>query len=230
MQKRYILCIAVLVFITSLLPAGDIAMFVNLGFSGNSKYFMFGQYGIKEKESVAFSDLFLIDVPQNTFVPNGSLSGSYKIDLQPGQDGSGALYTLLTANAELGRKYGIDHLKQGRFLYIFVNGEPPKSQLEFRDFITGKTYRVNLIQSTQGSGTNISSSFYIQLSIIEKDGGIKAYTVGHPKFMRDKVKQYRIKQVVLAPDGSSLIFVVEKETIDGEGTNIRYMVETVSIQ
>jgi hypothetical protein len=39
-----------------------------------------------------------------------------------------------------------------------------------------------------------------------------------------------MKQIVLAPDGSSLVFVVQKEEQDTQGVNIRYMVETLKVR
>ena len=41
------------------------------------------------------------------------------------------------------------------------------------------------------------------------------------------MKAYHIKQIILAPDGASLVFIVQKEEQDTRGSNIRYMVETV---
>jgi predicted secreted protein len=42
--------------------------------------------------------------------------------------------------------------------------------------------------------------------------------------------KYRIKQVMFAPDEKSLVFVIEKELLDGSGPSIRYMVETVKLK
>ncbi len=41
------------------------------------------------------------------------------------------------------------------------------------------------------------------------------------------MKAYHVKQIILAPDGVSLVFLVQKEEQDTNGYNIRYMVETV---
>ena len=53
-----------LVFImcASFIFSGDIAQYVNLGFSSNSKYFMFGQYGISSEDTKAFAETFIVDV------------------------------------------------------------------------------------------------------------------------------------------------------------------------
>ena len=43
------------------------------------------------------------------------------------------------------------------------------------------------------------------------------------------MKAYHIKQIILAPDGNSLVFLIQKEEQDTNGDNVRYMVETVSV-
>ena len=72
--------------------AGDIARFVNLGFSPDSRYFMFGQYGIQEKGSAPWAESYIVDVKANAFVPRGvhKVTGSQPVD--PGTDGIGALF------------------------------------------------------------------------------------------------------------------------------------------
>lgn len=230
MKKRHILCSILFFMFLASLPAGDIASFVNLGFSTDSRFFLFGQYGIDSASSEAYGELYLVDVAKNKFTAGGALTKSYPMKLEPGQTGSGAMLNLLSEHNELVKRNRIDHLRQGRFLYILVNGEPPRSELEFRDFVTGVTYRVNLIQSALGSGNGVRASFYIQLSILEPSGRIKAYTVGIPNYMREGVRQYRIRQILLSPDEKSLVFIIEKETGPQQDPSIRYMVETVAIQ
>ena len=44
------------------------------------------------------------------------------------------------------------------------------------------------------------------------------------------MKAYHIKQIILAPDGSSLVFLIQKEEQDTHGNNIRYLVETVRVK
>ena len=44
-------CILLLLFVGLIIPvvAGDVATYVNLGFSVNSRYFLFGYYGIDDE-------------------------------------------------------------------------------------------------------------------------------------------------------------------------------------
>jgi predicted secreted protein len=229
MIKRTKLFIIILLFLTCSLFAGDIANFVNLGFSSDSRYYMFAQYGVNEQTSYPYSYFYIVDVPSNDFVPNGVKNSSYSIFSQAGYDGIGALFTLLEDNTSIINSYSIDHVKTGRLLYFLIDGTVPKADLDFRDFITGNRYIVHLVQSSYGSGSNVSASFYIDLTVISSSGSSRNYQIGLPNYKRAGVKSYRIKQAILAPDGRSFIFVVEKEEVDTTGSNIRYMVETVQL-
>src|ERR1035437_1441873 len=75
--------------------AGDISSFVNLGFSSDSRNFMFGVYGVTEKDSIPHAEAYIINVSHNSFQPGGQLSLVGKHSISLGQDGSGALYNIL---------------------------------------------------------------------------------------------------------------------------------------
>jgi predicted secreted protein len=51
--------------------AGDAAVFQNLGFSPEGKYFMFAQYGVSEGSSLPYAEIYTVDVARNRFVPGG---------------------------------------------------------------------------------------------------------------------------------------------------------------
>ena len=234
MTKRVgliLICIALLGLSTSgALFGGDIAAFVNLGFSDNSRYFMFGQYGILEDQSRPYAELYMVDVGANDFTSGGVKKHTYSGPVQPGQEGLGALLNLLGDSKSLTSRFGIDHLNTGRLLYILLNGEEPKSLLNFRDFNTGSHYTIHLIQAEYGTGKEVSASFHIDLKVTSASGSTKHLIVGRPDYRRKNIKNYRIKQIFLAPDEKSLIFLIEKEEKDTAGANIRYMVEAVKIK
>jgi predicted secreted protein len=207
--------------------AGDIATFQNLGFSQDARVFMFAQHGVSEKSSLPYAELYVVEVATNRFVPQGVRRASYDKPVEPGDSGLGALFRLLDDSSELVRKYRIDHTLTGRLVYILVNGAEPKHDLEFRDFKSGLRYRIALIQSSRGSGDQIEASFHLQVTVESAGGRTSTHTVGLPDFWRKGVKRYRIKQVTVAPDNRSLLFVIEREEVDGSGDNIRYMVETL---
>ncbi len=228
MMKRIVLGLIFLIS-AGILFAGDIATVVNLGFSENSRFFMFGLYGIND-EIFPYSELYCVNVSANTFVPEGTQKAVYREPIQPGQEGFGALLTLLKESAPLVDKYGINHLKKGRILYLLLDGDEPKEHLEFRDFNTGNRYNVTLIQSVQGEGDSISASFFIDVTVEFSGGGTKHVTVGRPKYRRPGVIRYQIDRILLSPDERSLVLIVEKEERDPVGINVRYMVETVRIK
>jgi predicted secreted protein len=208
--------------------AGDVASFVNLGFSDESGYFMFGFHGVDTETNKPFAEIYTVDVKANNFVAGGVAKESFAEGLQPGQDSSGALYTLLEKNGALAGKFRIRHLKQGRPLYILLNGDTVKDTLEFRDFNTASEYSIRLIQNSIGAGAQVKAAFHISFSI-RRAGGTKDFVIGRPDFYREKVMDYRIRQVILSPDEKHLVFVIERDQYTSRGKAIRYMVETVKI-
>ena len=229
MRRRALVLLPLLLVISSYLCAGDVANFVNLGFSQDAETFMFGQYGIDSEESKPFAELYAVDVAENVFETDGVKRQTYDVELSPGMDGSGALYTLLGDSASLVDRYEINHLTPGRIVYLLVNGEEPESSIDFRDFNTGNRFQVELVQSKRGSGDNVRAAFHIQLSVTFADGTVEARTIGLPNYYRDGVSQYRISHIYLGPNEQSLVFVVQKERLRESGKTVRYMVETTAI-
>ena len=222
MSRRHALVWALILLAATVASAGDVAQFVNLGFSRDGKYFMFGQFGVAEKDSSPWADTFIVDVPSNVFATKGTQSFAGTQPVDPGANGLGALLNALAVSLPRTKQLRIDHLATGRLLYILLDGAPAADALEFRDFQTGRSYRIAL---TQVAGAN-GASFSIAATVMEKDGTSRSFTAGSPSYARKGVKAYHIKQIILDPDGVSLVFVVQREEQDSHGSNIRYMVET----
>ncbi|ADK79416.1 DUF2259 domain-containing protein [Sediminispirochaeta smaragdinae] len=229
MHKRALLAAFLLTLACSGAFAGDVAVFENLGFSDDSRYLLFGQYGILSDETRAYAELYAVDVAKNSYLSGGVLKKVYSDEIFPGQDGSGALYMALREFSPIVSKYKFNHLATGRMVYLLLNGAEPQDRLEFRDFQRGDSFSVDLIQHRygEGEGTNLSSSFHISVMITDAAGKSRTYQVGHPDFKRKGVLEYRIKEVFFSPDEKGLVFVVERDEVDGNGNNIRYMVETL---
>jgi predicted secreted protein len=223
MVKRLALVWVLFLLAALAASAGDVAQFVNLGFSKDARYFMFGQFGIAEKDSTAWADTFIVDVPANAFAAKGTkrFTGSQPVD--PGANGLGALLNALSDGLSRTKQLRIDHLATGRLLYVLLDGAQAADTLEFRDFQSGRSYKIGLTQTAATNG----ASFGISIAITEKDGTTRSVTAGDPSFKRSGVKAYHIKQIILAPDGASLVFIVQKEEQDTHGNNVRYMVEAV---
>jgi predicted secreted protein len=211
--------------------AGDVANFVNLGFSDDSGYFMFGFYSIDGDTGKPFAEIYTVDVKTNSFVTGGVAKEVFPENIQPGQDAGGAFYTLLEKNIPLVNKFGIKHLRQGRPLYILLNGDTIKEDLEFRDFNKKNQYSVLLKQTSFGSGPQVRSSFYINLTVRKENGEVRVYdAIGRPMYYREKVMAYRIRQIILSPDEKHLVCVIERDEYSATGKSVRYMVETVQLK
>jgi predicted secreted protein len=231
MKKLSCFFIMVVVFCNIKVWAGDIASYVDLGFSQDGKIYMFAQYGVQSRTLLPWADLFVIDVPQNNFVTGGKVSFTHDSPVLAGQDGSSALYRIIARNAALADRYGVTYLLQGQALYIALNGDGTAGGeiIEFRDFELKVSYRAALTLQIEGTGANLKSSFYIQLERTALDGSKKVYTVGTPQLKRPLISSYRIKKVMVAPKDGSIIFVIEMKKQGTDGMDIRYMVEALRL-
>jgi predicted secreted protein len=210
--------------------AGDIASFVDLGFSPDGSTYMFGQYGIQSKTLKPWADLYVVDVASNNFASGGRLSFMHDSAVVAGQDGSGALYGLIARNTALADRYRINFLLQGQLLYLSLDTNPPPVEnVEFRDFERNNAYKAHLVPALEGSGANLKSSFYISLERTLADGTRRTYTIGNPQVKRPLIDAYRIKKVMVAPRGGAIVFVISTSTPTANGPDVRYMVETLSL-
>jgi predicted secreted protein len=227
-RKSLSLAAAALVFGAMHLWAGDTASFVDLGFSPDGNVYVFGQYGVKALSLIPWADLAVVEVSRNDFTSGGRVSFTHTRPIGPGQDGSGALYRLLSQNNALTARYEINFLQQGQPLYVSPEAAE-QAPFEFRDFQTGASYRASLTQQAEGSGSNLLSSFHIILEKTGPEGARQIYTVGSPQIKRPHITSYGIRKVVRAPQDGSLIFVIEMQTPNDGGFDIRYMVEAIKL-
>lgn len=229
-MARWLKACAFIMLASATAFAGDIANFENLGFSDDSRTFAFAQYGVEDESSAAYADLFVVDVAGNNFVRNGQYSRQFETALVPGQNGRGALYRVLFEAQSTLAGRSVNHLNVGRPIYILIDGEEPKSSLAFRDFASNTRYVVDLHQSSRGSGTEVRGSFHVELTLTDGDGDTISRTIGRPGYFREGVASYRILQILLSPDEKSIVFVMEKRLATDNGFDVRYMVETASLQ
>lgn len=237
-MRKFILITMIVVSPLVTLFAGDLAEFVNLGFSPDSNYFMFGFYGYDTTNHNSFAEIYTVDVERNVFVPKGVTMGSYDYTIVPGQSVEGALFTLLEENASIRTKYGIQYLETGRPVYIRTDDNPMSEDnieteenlgmntLEFTDFVTGDYYHLEMSQSASGENP-VSSTFSVEMMVRSSEGLEQSYSIGHPQYKRTQVEKYNINRVLVGPDNRSVIIIIAKIYEDG---NIRYMVETVKLK
>jgi len=210
--------------------AGDRATFVNVGFSDDGKYFLFGQHGFLLEESKAYGELYLVDVAANSFVSGGIVKKTFHTAIEPGQSSQGALFSLLEGFDQKRANAGINFLTNGRPLYIRVEGadsDASVNNLDFRDFETGDKYTFSLTQSVWGEGSSVSSSFYIDMALTSASGTEKNVRIGLPDYKRAGIKNYMIDRIIVGPNNASLIVIVAKQDYQ---LNTRYMVETVKLK
>jgi predicted secreted protein len=230
MKKRSLFATAIL--LAALVPAfaGDVATFVNLGFSPDSAYFMFGQYGIDQAAGKPYAETYLVDNKKNDFVDKGVARKTFEAAIEPGQDAVGALFALVGEGAGLVKKYKIDHLRPGRLLYVLMDGQEPPASLSFRDFKNGSNFEIALNQSSSEAKGTVSSSFGIAVSYTSKEGAaVKRVVGGNPDIKRQGVKAYVIRRIIAAPDERTLVFLVEKRTVEKGDPAVRYMVEALKL-
>lgn len=219
--------------LTAPVAAGDVATFKNLGFSTDSRYLQFAQYGIDGKSQNPYADIFTVDLPRNDFVKNGNLQGRYSSGVSLGDDGQKALFDLMTKASLLRMKYRLDYLNMGRPIYFRIVSENAPSDydnIKVLDYKSGNEFTAVLKKSITTAGGVTESSFWIELDIRNPEGKlIGSYKVGNPKIVRKGVQNYTVVQMILAPNDRALVFVVEKDEADGQGgSNLRYMVETLT--
>ena len=223
-MRRIGLCLFILFFSAAGLFAGDIANFVNLGFSDNSELFMFVQYGATDSE--IYSELYTVNVRKNSYVKEGLVKKSFSPASTSQEDGTGALYNTVAAVSNYASKNKIDFLKKGRCLYLNINGNDGK-KVSFRDFKTGKIYNVSLSQNVTGSGQSASASFVFFWILLTRVDRKNNFRVGNPSYARKGISDYSMKKVILSPDEKGLVFVIEKKVENKDSVSVRYMIETL---
>jgi len=231
LKKTVFVIIIFLLIYVSALWAGDSAVFVDLGFSPDGRTYMFGQHGVLSPSLRPWAELYVVDVANNNFVQNGRASFTDNVPIRAGQDGSGVFHRLLSDNSNIVSRYGVIFQNQGLPLYISRNENPSErgERIDFRDFISGKTYIAELVPSINGSGQNVRSSFYIRLEVRSQNGQSRNYTVGNPGIVRQKIASYNIKRVIIDSNGGSVIFVIEMKRASENGYDIRYMIEALRL-
>jgi predicted secreted protein len=229
-KKIFFLTAGTLFLSTFALWAGDTASFVDLGFSPDGRTYMFAQYGVQSGTLKPWSEMFIVDVAKNDFVSGGKISYTHDSPVSAGTDGSGAFFRLISRNTAIADRYGVNFLRQGIPLYIALetrSGSTQGESIEFRNFERDLSYKARLAPSSEGSGNSLKSSFYINLEETTASGARKSYTVGNPGIKRPLIATYKIKKVIVAPEGNSIIFVIEMRRQTTDGYNTRYMVETL---
>ncbi|MCQ2577865.1 MAG: DUF2259 domain-containing protein [Treponema sp.] len=215
--------------------AGDVATFVDGGFSADGKTYVFGQYGKTDKNFQGWAEIIEVDIAKNDYVDNGV----FRIKptaVTAGKQGA-EVYESLEAKSYYALK-GLDLVKVNPEQLLYYCEAPEKTgeqEITFKDFKGSTienpcTYKVKVVPSVSGTGASAKSSFYIDLKKLDANGNeILSKTVGSPSIKRTGVTGYKVEQIFTDKTGKKMIFVVEKTMHDATGVLIRYMVEAVEL-
>jgi predicted secreted protein len=224
-------CLTIIIFfavpLAGAVSAGEVASFVDLGFSENGGKYIFAQYGVGERDLLPWSELYVVDVERNAFADNGRVLYRHDTPIVFGEDGESAFLRLLSSSEALFRGHGASLTGRGIPLFISLEATLPQTA-EFRDFENGVRYSAALNMVPQDDG-GTASSFYIHLESRDANGTVKNYLVGNPGIRRAGVSGYAIKRAVINRERTSMALIIEMTVQNNSGTDIRYMVETVRL-
>lgn len=201
--------------------AGDIATFVNLGFSAHGKTFAFGQHGVTDGLYQAYADIYVVDVESNRFVQGGVVRTTPTRETK-GKRSMDVFLALQNRAQSLLQRADISALRLGRTLYVQAEDRMGEETLLFRDFKTNVEYVVVMhVERT----TELGVSFYLTVEMTRPNGSKVSRVVGQRGYVRPGVKNYALKKVLINEQQDALIFVVEKHGYAPDGASVRYMVE-----
>ena len=230
-MKKSIICSLFLVLGLTALSAGDVASFVDKGFTSDGKYYVFGQYGVTDKKFQGYAEIYQVDIAANDYVDKGifKTKPSAVTEDKNGRD----VYEALEAKSfSYLKNYKTETANPDHVLYILDDVyKTGTDEIVFKDFRNSdienpETLHIKLYPTVRGSGKNCKSSFYI--SVVKKDADGNVITnqkVGSPDIQRKGVTNYKIERIFCDKSERNLIFVIEKMVEDDTGLSIRYMVE-----
>lgn len=222
---RKLCTVIIMAAFTAAVYAGDIANFVNLGFSADGTKFAFGQYGLQDKTYRAYAEIYAVDIGTNTFLQNGIFRTSPSKQTEGKESKSTFLALQNRAQAALS-KWDISETRQGRVLYAQTEATAGNQTLFFRDFQTSDEYTV-VLNTAQKSKTE--SSFYLTVEKTKPNGTKIQKQVGRPDYIRSGVKNYSVKKILMDDTAHAMIFIIEKNEYASAGDSFRYMVEATLI-
>lgn len=211
--------------------AGDVASFVDKGFTEDGKYYIFGQYGKTDKKFQGWAEIYQVDIAANDYADGGVFKTNPSV-VTAGKNGKEVYEALEAKNFSYlknipAKKANMDHV-----LYILDDvNKTGTDEIVFSDFRGSdvekrNTYHIQLIPTFYNSGKKLSSSFYIMLEKKDSSGNvITRQKIGSPDIKRRGVTNYKIEKIMCDDSEKNLIFVIEKTMEDDTGVSIRYMVE-----
>ncbi|MBQ3966203.1 MAG: DUF2259 domain-containing protein [Treponema sp.] len=214
--------------------AGDAAAFVDVGISSDGKTYIFGEYGRTDNDFQGYAEIYTVDIAKNDFVSGGVFKTEPSVATSS-KSGKTVYDELLEKAGWAVRKYECKPALPENLLYIRDERVNDGTEIVFKDFEGSSTeqsvfYHLKVNSCTEGSGTSIRSSFSITLEKKNEKGElISRNIVGNPSVKRKGVSSYKIDRIFSDKSGRNLVFIIEKQVKDKNGTSIRYMVETIRL-
>ena len=218
------------------LSAGEVATFVDKGFSEDGKYYVFGQYGRTDKKYQGWAEIYQVDIAKNDWVDGGV----FKINptaVTADKAGVEVYEALEGKNYYYLRDLKCKVADADRVLYILDDvNKTGTDEIVFTDFNNStvdspNTFHIQLVPTINGKGKSVKSSFYIWVEKKDAEGNTISKTkVGSPEVVRSGISNYKIERIMCDPSQTNFIFVIEKIQEDDTGISIRYMVEAAKIK
>lgn len=209
---------------------GDLATFVDLGFSKDGTKYMFGQYGVTDFEIRGYAEIYIVDVEKNEYVDGGVFRRLPSKGTEE-KDGKGLFNMLISAADKKAKDLGIDYSNTGKPLFVLADTADEGKDISFRDFEKKRNFEMNLKSTVYGKDSKVLSSFYIDTTIFDEYGNeIFSGKVGNPDYQRKNVQDYEIRRVMTNKTGNSVVCVIEKKEYNPNGPSSRFMVETFIIE
>lgn len=217
------------------LHAGDVAIFVDKGFTEDGKYYIFGQYGKTDKKFQGYAEIYQVDIAENDYVDAGLFKT--KPSAVTADKNGFDVYNALEANSySYYKNIKTTVANPDHVLYILDDiNKSGTDKISFKDFRGSSIenqneYEIKLIPTIKGSGKNCKSSFYIDVTVKDSNGNVlSSKKVGSPNINRKGVVGYKIEKIFCDKSEKNFIFVIEKIIEDETGISIRYMVEAAEM-
>ena len=230
-MKKTIVCGLLVILGFSSVWAGDVATFVDKGFSEDGKYYVFGQYGKTDKKFQGWAELYQVDIAANDYTDNGVFKTKPSA-VTADKNGREVFEALEGKSFYYFKDLKCEPANMDHVLYILDDvNKTGTDEIVFKDFRSADlenadVYNIRLYPTVSGSGKNARSSFYIMLEKKNASGEIiMSKKIGSPNITRKGVTNYKIERIFCDKSERNLIFVIEKMTEDDTGTSIRYMIE-----
>ena len=159
-MKKAIIVLSTFAVMLASSYAGDVAKFVDKGFSEDGRYYVFGQYGKTDEKYQGYAEIYQVDIDANDFVDKGVFKTKPSV-LTAGVSGKDVYDALDARNFSYYRDLNLGTAGPDQLLYILDDvNKTGTDEIVFTDFFSSSidnpnTYHVQLLPTVTGSGVNV---------------------------------------------------------------------------